>query len=49
MSASLAPAAAPDIRTIPLAQLHESPLNTRQHFDEHKLAELATSLKPAVS
>lgn len=30
---------------IPLAQLHESPLNTRQHFDVVKLAELATSMR----
>lgn len=38
-------AAMQDIRMIPLEQLHESPLNTRQHFDPAKLAELATSLK----
>jgi ParB/RepB/Spo0J family partition protein len=34
----------PDIRSIPLVQLHESPMNTRQHFDEHKLSELAASM-----
>lgn len=37
--------APPDIRVIPIAQLHESPLNTRRHFDAHKLEELAASMK----
>jgi ParB/RepB/Spo0J family partition protein len=34
-----------DIRYIPLSQVHESPLNTRKHFDPTKLSELASSLK----
>lgn len=38
------PPIVPDIRIIPLSELHESPHNTRQHFDEHKLAELAASM-----
>jgi ParB/RepB/Spo0J family partition protein len=35
---------APDIRIIPFAQIHESPLNTRRHFDPVKLQELADSM-----
>src|SRR4051812_40368110 len=39
------PTSLPDVRMIPLAQIHESPLNTRTHFDKAALAELATSMK----
>jgi ParB family chromosome partitioning protein len=39
-----APSTVPDVRMIALEQLHESPLNSRQRFDEHKLQELADSL-----
>jgi ParB/RepB/Spo0J family partition protein len=34
-----------DIRYIPLAEIHESPLNTRTHFDPVKLQELAYSMQ----
>ncbi|MDB4876416.1 MAG: Chromosome (plasmid) partitioning protein ParB [Gemmatimonadetes bacterium] len=34
-----------DLQRIPLGLLHESPLNTRKHFDPAKLADLATSMK----
>jgi ParB/RepB/Spo0J family partition protein len=40
-----APTVTPDIRTIPLGDLHESPMNTRRHFDEHKLADLTASMR----
>jgi ParB/RepB/Spo0J family partition protein len=40
-----APTVTPDIRTIPLGELHESPMNTRRHFDEHKLADLTASMR----
>jgi ParB family transcriptional regulator, chromosome partitioning protein len=32
-------------KLIPLAQLHESPLNPRRHFDEARLAELTESVR----
>lgn len=37
--------ATPDVRLVPITELHESPLNTRKHFDAAKLAELASSMK----
>jgi ParB/RepB/Spo0J family partition protein len=43
--ASLADPPPPDVRVIPLGQLHESPLNARRRFDAQKLAELADSLR----
>ena len=33
-----------EVRRIPLAELHESPLNPREHYDAAALAELAASL-----
>lgn len=45
MSTTLTTAAMPDIRVIPIAEIHESPLNTRIHFDPIKLAELAASMR----
>jgi ParB/RepB/Spo0J family partition protein len=38
------PGTLPDVRMIPLAQLHESPLNTRTHFDGAKLQDLKASM-----
>lgn len=35
----------PEVRRIPLVDLAESPKNTRQHFDQVKLEELADSLR----
>ena len=34
----------PEFRSIPIGQLHESPLNPRRHFHEAKLQELATAI-----
>ena len=31
------------LRTLPIGQLHESPLNPRKKFDDAELAELADS------
>ena len=33
------------LRTLPIGQLHESPLNPRKKFDDAELAELADSIR----
>lgn len=40
-----AAAAAPEVRQVPLAELHESPSNSRRIFDKGELRELAATIK----
>jgi len=40
-------ARADELRRIPLAEIHESPLNPRKHFEPHALEELKDSLLAA--
>ncbi len=45
MTTAVLPAAGRELRDIALAEIHESPLNTRTHFDKVRLGELADSMK----